>query len=378
MKPTIKRTLAALGFATLASSAYAGPREQAYRLHSRLAGVPPTPEVLAQMEGLIAQGDTAGAAQIAVENPSFYGVTLKDWASPWTNEDQSVRVPLNDYVATVIGMVRDNVTFDQILYGDILYTAGTTASVPAYSAANNDHYAALDVQAVNLKAALVKGQQSVLNPTITDPAGALTTRAFGAAYFDAGTNRAAVRFSFMTFLCHDMEQMSDTSIPDFRVRRDVDRQPGGDAKVFRNKCAGCHAGMDALGDAFANFDWDGSKILYTPAVIRPKFAQNASTFPDGWVTSADSWVNMWTEGQNAHVGWNGASSGKGVREYGQMLAATDAFPTCMAKRVYSSVCVQDIEKISKDDVASLADTFKADSYNLKNLFAAAAQQCMGD
>lgn len=378
MTTKITRSLLAPALAVLASSALAGPREQAYRLHSRLAGVPPTPEVLAQMESLIAQGDAAGASRIAMDHPSFYAVTLKDWASPWTNEDQSVRVPLNDYVATVIGMARDNLAFDQILYGDILYTAANTAGIPAYSPANNDHYAALETQAIDLKTALVQGQQSTLNPTVTDVAGALTTRAFGAAYFDAGTNRAAIRFSFMTFLCNDMEQLSDTSVPDFRVRRDVDRQPGGDAKVFRNKCVGCHAGMDSLSDAFANFDWDGRQILHTATAIRPKFSQNASTFPDGWVTRDNGWVNMWTEGQNATIGWNGPSSGKGVQEYGKMLAATDAFPVCMAKRVYSSVCVQDITKISNDAIAPLAADFKADGYNLKNLFSAAAQHCMGD
>ena len=41
--------------------------------------------------------------------PSFYNVTLKNMAVPWTNRDQSVFVPLNDYVATFIGMVRDDV-----------------------------------------------------------------------------------------------------------------------------------------------------------------------------------------------------------------------------------------------------------------------------
>lgn len=370
--------LALLAWLTHSQLAIAGPREQAYRLHNRLAGVPPTPEILTQMEGMLAQGDGEGAAQLAMENFNFYNVTLKHWASPWTNKDESVRVELNDYVATVIGMVRDNVPFDQILYGDILYTANGTAGIPAYSPANNAHYAALETQAVNLKTALVKGQQSTLNPAVTEVAGALSTRAFGAAFFEAGTNRAAIRSSFVTFLCQDMEQMSDTSTPDFRVRRDVDRQPGGDAKVYRNKCAGCHAGMDALGGAFAHFDWDGSKVVHNPATISTKFAKNVSTFPDGFVTTDNDWMNLWTEGQNTRIGWDGAKSGKGIQQYGQMLATTEAFPVCMAKRVYSSVCVQDIKSLTDAQVASLADGFKADSYNLKNLFAAAALQCMGD
>ena len=34
---------------------------------------------------------------------------------PWTNRNQTVFAPLNDYAATVIGMVRDNVPFNQVL-----------------------------------------------------------------------------------------------------------------------------------------------------------------------------------------------------------------------------------------------------------------------
>jgi hypothetical protein len=377
MKPNTTRTVAAFALASLVTPALAGPREQAYRLHSRLASVPPSPEVLAQMESLIMQGNGTAAALLAMDNSSFYSVTLKNWASPWTNQDETVRVPLNDYTATVIGMVRDNVPFDQILYGDIIYTGGTTAGVPAYSPENNDHYAALETQAVDLKAALVKNQQTILNPAIPDVAGAMTTRAFGEAYYEAGTNRAALRFTFMTYLCDDLEQMSDTSIPDFRVRRDVDRQPGGDAKVFRNKCAGCHAGMDALGGAFAHFDWDGKKVVYSQAVVQ-KYSQNSTTFPDGFVTLDDGWMNLWTEGQNARVGWGGAKTGNGVKEYGQMLAATEAFPLCMAKRAYSTVCLDDLKKVDGAMMKPLADDFKADGFNLKNLFAAVALQCMGE
>ena len=45
----------------------------------------------------------------AMQNRAFYDVTLKNFATPWTNRDQTVFAPLNDYVATVIGMVRDDV-----------------------------------------------------------------------------------------------------------------------------------------------------------------------------------------------------------------------------------------------------------------------------
>ena len=61
----------------------------------------------------------------------FYSVTLKNFATPWTNRDQTVFAPLNDYTATVIGMVRDDKDFRGMLSDDIVYVgSGVT---PAYS-----------------------------------------------------------------------------------------------------------------------------------------------------------------------------------------------------------------------------------------------------
>ena len=60
-------------------------RQQAKRIHDRLAGVSPTNAVLDQMETALltgAGGDVA-AAVIAMGNPSFYNVTLKNFAAPW-------------------------------------------------------------------------------------------------------------------------------------------------------------------------------------------------------------------------------------------------------------------------------------------------------
>ena len=72
------------------------------------------------------------AALMATDAPSFYNVTLKNLVTPWTNRDQTVFAPLNDYTATVIGMVRDDVPFNTALSADILYTVDH-AGVPAVS-----------------------------------------------------------------------------------------------------------------------------------------------------------------------------------------------------------------------------------------------------
>ena len=133
--------------ALTAVSAYAGPREQAKRIHERLTGVAPTDSVLASMESDVGGGNATAAALTAMQAPTFYSVTLKNFATPWTNRDQTVFAPLNDYTATVIGMVRDDVDFNTVLSDDILYTGrGGLAGVPAYSTTNNAHYDALETQ----------------------------------------------------------------------------------------------------------------------------------------------------------------------------------------------------------------------------------------
>src|ERR1700682_6598330 len=123
----------------IATPAFAGPREQAQRIYERIAGVPPSATVLDQMAAKTAAGDLAGAAAIATDASTFYSVTLKNFVTPWTNRDQTVFAPLNDYTATIIGMVRDNVPFNTVLSADIIYT-GNVSGAPAYSPANNNHY----------------------------------------------------------------------------------------------------------------------------------------------------------------------------------------------------------------------------------------------
>ncbi len=51
----------------------------------------------------------------------FYNVTVRNFAQPMSNKPQSLFVPLNDYTATIIGMVRDNVPFNTVLSADLIY-----------------------------------------------------------------------------------------------------------------------------------------------------------------------------------------------------------------------------------------------------------------
>ncbi|MGH8277477.1 MAG: hypothetical protein ACRETH_12365, partial [Steroidobacteraceae bacterium] len=156
-------TACALLLAQPIAPAFAGPNEQAKRIYERIAGVPPSAAVLQQMANAISaspgQAGLLAAAAIATSAPSFYDVTLKNFVMPWTNRDQTVFAPLNDYAATVIGMVRDDVPFNTALSADILYTSNA-AGLPPPSPANNDHYATAEANGVDLMSTLVRGTQS--------------------------------------------------------------------------------------------------------------------------------------------------------------------------------------------------------------------------
>jgi len=362
--------------------AFAGPREQARRLHDRLAGVPPSDAVLTQMAADISGGNPTMAAQRAMSNKNFYDVTLKNFAAPWTNVERTVFVPLNDYTATVIGMVRDNVDFSTVLSADLLYVASTPGA-PAYSPANNDHYQYLDDNNVDLQAALQPAMQSsLLGIPSAATAGVMTTRASAAAFFVAGTNRRMFRFTLINHLCRDMEQMQDSSLPPDRIRQDVSRSPGGDSRVFLNNCITCHDGMDPLAQAFAYYDFDeaSARMTYTQGVVQPKYLINSDNFKPGYVTTDDHWNNYWRRGSNQVMGFDGAlpGAGTGAKGLGVEFGKSDAFAQCQVEKVFRQVCFRDPgNSADRAAVGTIKGKFKSTGYKLKQVFADAATFCMG-
>lgn len=371
----------ALALSLLAPLASAGPRERARRMHDRLVGIPPSDQVLQEMVDLITATppDPEGAALLAMQNPVFYTTALKNFVTPWTNVDQTVFADLNDYTATVIGMIRDDVPFDQVLYGDILYVGNVS---PGYSHTDNEHYRQLEAQHVDLslQANLHRETQSGQNGAQVGPgdaAGIITTRAAGEAFFSAGTNRRMWRFVGVNFLCRDMEDLKDTTRAVGRIRKDVSRSPGGDSSIFLNHCSGCHSGMDALAGAFAYFEWDPVQMrtVFTPGNVQAKYGINAETFPFGYETVDDSWVNYWREGPNSALGWYGPSgSGFGPQSLGREVAATRAFALCQVQKVFSQVCFRPPSSADEAAIEQIATDFEAD-YSMKNVFAAVAAHC---
>ena len=367
----------------LAGVAEAGPREQARRLHDRIAGVPPSAAVLDAMAADIAAGRTIEAAYTAMDHRAFYDVTLKNFATPWTNRDQTVFAPLNDYTATVIGMVRDDVPFNLLLSEDILYT-GSGAGVPAYSPSSNAHYEALESGGANLKAVLTRSTQSSLTGLPPDAtAGVITTRAAAQSFFVAGTNRAMFRYTLLNHLCVDLEQVQDPTRPPDRIRQDVSRSPGGDSRVFLNNCVACHAGMDPLAQAFAYYDYDeaAGRLLYTNGQVRPKYFNNDETFRPGFVTPDDSWDNYWRKGRNALLGWDPAQPGRGqgAKSMGRELAGSERFARCQVEKVFRNVCFRaPSDAQDRARVDAMTASFKSNGYRLKRVFAEAATYCIGE
>ena len=376
-------------------------RRQAKRIHDRLAGVPATNAVINQMESALLLDDSGkSAAAIALQNPAFYNVTLKNFAAPWTNEEQTVFVPLNDYSATVIGMIRDNVDFKEVLYGDIIYTGNNS---PAYADNSNAHYEALEnlgpvAGDLSNPSILIKKTQSTVtgvglaNGTAAT-AGIITTRAAAKSFFSDGTNRAMFRFTLMNHLCTDLEPLKDISrIPD-KIRQDVSRSPGGDSRLFLNGCIGCHAGMDGMAGAFAYYEYDYTtdketgRLSYIDGTVRGKHLINSDNFKSGYEMTDDSWVNYWRNGPNWLLGWGGPfaildakgnATGNGAQELGRELANSHAFAQCQVDKVFQAVCFRDpndyaADRSERDDIVA---EFKT-GYQMKQVFGDVAAWCKG-
>jgi hypothetical protein len=396
--PLVKAAALGVALVTLASGqqAVAGPREQARRMYERLTGTPPSEQLLNDLTNMLPASNPTNADREAVamfimdplqgHSKDFYSVTLKNFASPWTNRDQSIFAALNDYSATVIGLVKDDEDFRQVLWDDVVYIGGSGA--PAYSPTSNAHYETLEGNNVDLRT-LTRTTQSSLNglpPAAT--AGVITSRAGAEAFFIDGTNRAMFRFTLLNHMCRDLEQVHDTTRPPDRIRQDVTRSPGGDSSVFNNNCIGCHSVMDSMAQAFAYYDFDetAQRLVYTPGQVQPKYLINSDNFKPGYVTPDDAWENrMHTlPGRNDSnvLGWDTQRPGRGngAKSLGEELAYSRAFAECQAEKVFRKVCFH--EPSSSGEAQAVkdigADFMMGGGGSMRRVFAKVAAQCAGN
>lgn len=374
----------------------AGPREDAKFLVDRILGTQLPEQEFESIVSLIQTSGVKAAAAQLTNHKDFYNIQLKNHFATRTNEESSRLVDLNDYTATLIGMVRDDVPYNQVLSGDILYVGSPSTGAPAYSHTDNNHYKDLEEKKIDLSnpSNLIRVKQSEI-PNSRVPAsataGIITTRQAARAFFSAGTNRAMFRFLMMNYMCRDMEALHDASIPGDRVRQDISRSVN-----YTSECLGCHAGMDGLSGAFAHYDYDldEERITYDASKAQDKFLINGNVFPKGYKTSDDSWVNYWRVGTNSGLGWSqqtipGVQTnpkfqytyGNGAKSMGAEIANSRAFSACAVKQVFEVVCNKKEKNLTSQDkvkVEEIASTFEASNYNYKEIWAESAAYCLAN
>lgn len=397
---------------------------RARKMYERLTGVkmPPDSPKIAQMVTLINKGDLLAAAKIATADDNFLNVTVKLMALEMSTRSETVQTPLNDLVASFIGVTRDQTDARELLSGNFYYMGKSPSPEIVIRSelgpdilAKNTHYLDLESKGVNLAKNLVRveGQKVIQHAvstdgenftwTITDspdPAGVLTSRSFMGEHAIDGTNRRMVEYTFREFMCVPLIDWADGNATDAWIGRDIDRFPAGDHSKFLTSCKGCHTGMDGFRGAFAKWDVQderdhGRAIMHSSTtVIRrtehhyfsysfeadskgvtSKMNKNRTTYPSGYVTVDDSFVNNTTRPANlALFGWRGNyQSGRGAKEFGTMIANSRRFSRCMAKRAFKAVCRKDVPaETSAALLSKWGDEFEASGYKLKDLFEAIA------
>ncbi len=378
---SVARVAVVLGLSCWAGGALAEASDaerHAQRIYQRLTGVPLDDARLAQMTQLVEQGKLAEAARIATDDPRFYNLTLWNLSAGLSNVDQSPYVDFNDFMASIVGVAKDDLDARTLLFGDFRYEGRGGMNLPAASAADNEHFKQLGTQSANLKSDLVRVDgQLVASP---DTAGVLTSRQWAKEHFNAGTNRRALEHTFQEFLCAPIQSWKDVGLTEYHIRRDVDRAPGGDPANFQNVCRTCHSGMDGMAGAFARYDFkDGRPVYFGVNNVAPKMNQNGHVYPEGYVTFDDSWVNLATQHHNVAFGWRGPLEGNGVRQFGTMVSNARAYGSCWTKRAFQEVCKRAPGAGDDSTIAQISSQFEAGGFKLRSLFenVAASEACLG-
>lgn len=390
--------------------------KKAQDIFQRLTGVktPLYDPVLLQMELKLNQNDPIGAAALATSDARFYNITVRDFAAKMSNRAETIATPLNDFTATIIGAVRDQLNAQRLLWDDITYVADPTkAAVPSALTADilksNNHYESLDSQRADLSKVLMISSQKIFDgikaTNMPTPSGLLTSRTWMSEHAVAGTNRRLVEYSFREFLCSPMEKVADSSGPDNVIARDIDRFPGGSHTKYTTSCRSCHTIMDGFRPAFSYFTFNGNYVMHSytsrtvasqaeedmgagmlkskeagASYVHDKLNKNANVFAGGRVTTDDSWINNAVNGVNQpYFNWK-RTAGKGIQDFGKMISESKQFPLCMAKRIYTQVCKRaptSAETAMLDSAATEFSTTR--NYNLKFLFEkiVTSKECLG-
>ncbi len=383
-------------------------RLRALEIYKRLAGVttPIDNPILVEMEQHLSRGNPKAAARLATQESSFYNLVVRDFAARMSTREVTINENFNDFIATFIGVTRDDVDARQLLTGNFIYRGSGDTNVPSDLEQDllrsNNHYLALQNENYDFASVLTRTDSQYLRlpnggvTTHPDAAGVITSRAFMGAHAVDGTNRRLVEFTFNQFTCFEMEEWGDATATDIRVGPDIDRFPGGEGANYQSTCKACHSVMDGFRGAFARYDFSDNFVKYgayytngggadrmrqSPAGIAEKMNRNSDTFPTGFRTTDDTWVNNARGPANIQrFGWRGVhNSGAGVRQMASAVANSRAFSRCMVKRVYREICRRPIASFEVALVENMANSFESSDYNLRELFEdmALRPECLG-
>ncbi len=192
------------------------------------------------------------------------------------------------------------------------------------------------------------------------------------------------RFTLMSQMCKDMEQMHDVLLPPDRIRQDVARSPGGDSRVFLNNCIGCHTGMDPLAQAFAyyNFNETTGRIEYTAGTVQPKYLINSDNFAPGLHYPERRLDQLLAPGpeQRERLEQRAAGQWQWCQVHGRRARqqrTVRALPG--GEKVFKTVCLHPpVNQADRNAVDSAITQFKGGGYKLKDVFAQTAAYCKGN
>ncbi len=351
----------------LTSAAFGSEKPQ--HIFSRLTGKPLTlkhPQ-FAQINELSNQGRYEEVAQLIIDSElPFYDNVVRDFATRMLNVDENPFGEYNDAVAMVIGVTKFNKDAREMLRGDFIYAPIMRVSGVAPSTRDNQAFSNIVMKELSPSQYLKEFSPQWNSSRASISAGILTTRGWAETYYKAGTNRRAVVGTFNAFLCSPIAKWRRQGLPDFRVRRDIDRNPSGNPKNYQVECRSCHAPMDAMAGAFSLVDFNSSSELVFSLLPSNKYNQNSNVYPEGFITDDDSWINMLASG-GSDFGWRGPSDGQGLKEFGEMIGNSSGFSRCMAFRAYRQVCHKSLE-LSDLTVLDLAADFEKSGYKFQELF----------
>lgn len=218
-----------------------------------------------------------------------------------------------------------------------------------------------------------RGQNYIANPDYR--LGVLTSHQYGQAIFEGGTNRRPIKKIAEDFLCvPSIDNIMNFRISDVWVGRDIPRTPGNDARVYLNRCVGCHAGMDALRGAFAGFDYDlRSNQLVWRSFVQPKMNNNTHVFPYGYSVFDDGWQHLgYLPMATSQIG----EKFKGPKALAEMVSKDLQTYSCLVKRTQQAICPSITTPVTTRE--QIAYRFKKSQSMGKMIADVVAHHCLGD